>query len=56
MSALRASGIRLPPIAGFPPLAEARALVELYAVKGDRKFERAARTSPGISPSLTDVA
>ena len=26
----------------FIPLAEARALVELYAEKGDRKFERAA--------------
>ena len=26
----------------FVPLADARALVELYAEKGDRKFERAA--------------
>ena len=26
----------------FVPLAEARALVELYAEKGDRKYERAA--------------
>ena len=42
MSALRTTGIRLSPIAGFPRLAEARSLVELHAEKGDRKFERAA--------------
>ena len=45
----------------FVPLAEARALVELYAEKGDRKFERAALKYLGrylaeANPSLTDVA
>jgi hypothetical protein len=45
----------------FIPLAEARALVELYAEKGDRKFERAAlkylsRYIAESKPSLADVA
>ena len=45
----------------FVPLAEARALVELYAEKGDRKFERAAlkylrRYMDEADPSLADVA
>ena len=45
----------------FVPLAEARALVELYAEKGDRKFERAAlkylaRYMAEANPSLADVA
>ena len=45
----------------FVPLAEARALVELYAEKGDRKFERAAlkylrRYLDEADPSLADVA
>ena len=45
----------------FVPLADARALVELYAEKGDRKFERAAlkylrRYMEEANPSLTDVA
>ena len=45
----------------FVPLTEARALVELYAEKGDRKFERAALKYLGrylaeANPSLTDVA
>ena len=43
------------------PLADARALVELYAEKGDRKYERAAlkylaRYLAEADPSLTDVA
>ncbi len=45
----------------FVPLAEARALVELYAEKGDRKYERAALKYLGrylaeADPSLADVA
>ena len=45
----------------FIPLADARALVELYAKKGDRKYERAAlkylrRYMDETNPSLTDVA
>ncbi len=45
----------------FVPLAEARAFVELYAEKGDRKFERAAlkylaRYMAEAAPSLADVA
>jgi hypothetical protein len=45
----------------FVPLADARALVELYAEKGDRKFERAAlkylrRYMDEADPSLPDVA
>ena len=45
----------------FIPLADARALVELYAEKGDRKYERAAlkylaRYMAEANPSLTDVA
>ena len=45
----------------FISLAQARALVELYAEKGDRKFERAAlkylaRYLSEASPSLVDVA
>ncbi len=45
----------------FVPLAQARALVELYAEKGDRKFERAAlkylrRYLAEAGPSLADVA
>ena len=45
----------------FVPLAEARALVELYAEKGDRKYERAAlkylaRYLAEANPSLADVA
>ena len=45
----------------FVPLAEARALVELYAEKGDRKYERAAlkylrRYLDEADPSLADVA
>jgi hypothetical protein len=45
----------------FVPLTEARALVELYAEKGDRKFERAAlkylrRYLDEADPSLVDVA
>ena len=45
----------------FVPLADARALVELYAEKGDRKFERAAlkyltRYLTEANPSLADVA
>ena len=45
----------------FIPLADARALVELYAEKGDRKYERAAlkylaRYLAEANPSLTDVA
>ena len=38
----------------FVPLADARALVELYAEKGDRKFERAAlNTFAGTWKRLT---
>ena len=45
----------------FIPLADARALVELYAEKGDRKYERAAlkylrRYMDESDPSLADVA
>ncbi len=45
----------------FVPLAQARALVELYAEKGDGKFERAAlkylrRYMDEADPSLADVA
>ena len=45
----------------FVPLTQARALVELYAEKGDPKFERAAlkylaRYLGEAEPSLTDVA
>jgi hypothetical protein len=45
----------------FVPLAEARLLVELYAEKGDRTYERAAlkylaRYMDEENPSLTDVA
>jgi hypothetical protein len=45
----------------FVPLADARALVELYAEKGDRKFKRAAlkylgRYMDEADPSLADVA
>ena len=45
----------------FIPLEQARALVELYAEKGDRKFERAAlrylrRYLDEANPSLVDVA
>jgi hypothetical protein len=45
----------------FVPLAEARDLVELYAEKGDPKFERAAlkyvrRYIDEADPSLADVA
>jgi hypothetical protein len=45
----------------FVPLAEARLLVELYAEKGDRKYERAAlkylaRYMEEEKPSLADVA
>ena len=45
----------------FIPLPDARALVELYAEKGDRKYERAALKYLGrylaeANPSLTDVA
>jgi hypothetical protein len=45
----------------FIPLADARALVELYAEKGDRKYERAAlkyltRYLTEANPSLADVA
>jgi hypothetical protein len=45
----------------FIPLVDARALVELYAEKGDPKFERAAlkylaRYLTEANPSLTDVA
>ena len=45
----------------FVPLAQARALVELYAVKGDRKYERAAlkylrRYLDEADPSLADLA
>jgi hypothetical protein len=45
----------------FIPLADARALVELYAEKGDRKYERAAlkylaRYLAEANPSLADVA
>jgi hypothetical protein len=45
----------------FVPLAEAPALVELYAEKGDRKYERAAlkylaRYLDEANPSLVDVA
>ena len=45
----------------FVPLAEARALVELYAEKGDRKYERAALKYLGRylaeeNPSLMDLA
>jgi hypothetical protein len=43
----------------FIPLADARALVELYAEKGDRKYERAAlkyltRYLAEANPSLTE--
>jgi hypothetical protein len=43
------------------PLAQARALVELYAVIGDRNYERAAlkylgRYLAAADPSLADVA
>ena len=47
---------------GHPiPLPDARALVELYAEKGDRKYERAALKYLGrylaeADPSLADVA
>jgi hypothetical protein len=34
----------------FVPLAQARALVELYAVKGDRKYERARAQVPEPLP------
>jgi hypothetical protein len=45
----------------FVPLEQARALVELYAEKGDGKFERAAlrylrRYLDESDPSLVDVA
>lgn len=45
----------------FVPLTEARALVELYAEKGDRRYERAAlkflrRYMDEADPSLADVA
>jgi len=45
----------------FVALADARALVELYAEKGDRKYERAAlkylrRYLDEAGPSLADVA
>jgi hypothetical protein len=45
----------------FVPLEQARALVELYAEKGDQKFERAALKYLGrylseSDPSLADVA
>ena len=45
----------------FVPLTEARALVELYAEKSDRKYERAAlkflrRYMDEADPSLADVA
>lgn len=45
----------------FVPLSEARALVELYAEKGDRKYERAAlkylaRYLAEANPSLAEVA
>jgi hypothetical protein len=45
----------------FVPLTEARALVELYAEKGDRKYERAAlkylrRYLDEANPSLVDAA
>ena len=45
----------------FVPLAEARLLVELYAEKGDRKYERAALKYLGrylseSDPSLAEVA
>ena len=45
----------------FVSLADARALVELYAEKGDRKYERAALKYLGrylseANPSLADVA
>ena len=45
----------------FVPLTEARALVELYAEKGDRKYERAALKYLAPvhgrgDPSLADVA
>ena len=45
----------------FIPLADARALVELYAENGDRRFERAAlkylcRFLTEADPSLADVA
>jgi len=47
--------------APFVPLVEARALVELYAEKGDRKYERAAlkylrRYLEEADPPLVDVA
>ena len=46
---------------GFIPLVDARALVELYAQKGDGKYERAAlkylrRYLDETDPSLADVA
>ena len=45
----------------FIPLADARALLELYAEKGDRKYGRAAlkylrRYMDETNPSLADVA
>jgi hypothetical protein len=45
----------------FIPLVDARALVDLYAEKGDRKFQRAAlkylrRYMDEANPSLADVA
>lgn len=45
----------------FVPLSDARALVELYAEKGDGKYERAAlkylaRYLAEANPSLADVA
>lgn len=45
----------------FVPLTEARALIELYAEKGDPKYERAAlrflrRYLDEAEPSLVDVA
>jgi hypothetical protein len=45
----------------FVPLEQARALVELYAERGDRKYERAAlkylrRYLDESDPSLADVA
>lgn len=45
----------------FVPLSDARALIELYAEKGDPKFERAAlryllRYMTEANPSVVDVA
>ncbi len=46
---------------GFVPLADARTLLELYAEKGDTKYERAAlkylrRYLDEAGPSLADMA